>query len=836
MRTVRPRRFGRRIISSIGATAIVVTMAAAPSAHAALSASAARAPEGPAAALSGRSALARWLGRFHVPPGAPAITGSRTATWKAAVAADPVHVTSSPPPVIPAPTVAAGDGPNGVAADDATHTIYVANGGTATPGNTVSVINDLHCRSTDISGCGQTPAALTVGSLPIGVAVNQATHTLYVTNGNDNTVSVVNTATCSALHPGGCISQHPPTFPVGNFPVQVLVDARTDTVYVANGGANTVSVINGGTCNSRTMTGCTAVATVTVGAGPDYLLGDPATRTLYVLNGGTAAPGNTVSLISTATCNAHTTAGCAALATVTVGLGPFGGAFDPANHTVYTANADDNTVSLIDSRTCNARHTAGCTRPVPSFSGGSAPVDVTADRAAHTVYVDNAGDDTLAALDARTCNSTRQSGCTPIPPTVQVGPNPGIAVLDPGTKTIYLANFNDGTVSVVNPRTCRAGVTTKCRVLAAATAVGAFPTNITLDPAVHTAYVSNDGGSTISMINTRVCRARRLRRCGATWRAAAVVAGPNDIKLDRKTHTVYVASSGPIDGTTPGAVTVLNDTTCNATSTRGCAPAFTIRPALPLNPVYLAVDDAKHTVYVLAENFNGTAANEKNYLLLFSESTCNAQRTSGCRRPLVKIPLGNIGGGSLLLNQATDSLYLSNLSFGQGTGHTVSVFSTATCSITDRAGCRRPAATTDVGSLPYGFALDRASDTIYVANTADGDGPGTLSMINAATCNADHPAGCTRTWPVAATPRNPLELAVDQRTGTVVVSDFADSTVAVINGTRCNAADPHGCVPAPPRFAVSSLPIAVAVDPRTHTAYITDSLNGLVSILRVPRL
>ena len=165
----------------------------------------------------------------------------------------------------------------------------------------------------------------------------------------------------------------------------------------------------------------------------------------------------------------------------------------------------------------------------------------------------------------------------------------------------------------------------------------------------------------------------------------------------------------------------------------------------------------------------------------------------------------------------------------------VSVFSTATCSITDRAGCRRPAATTDVGPMPYGLALDRASETIYVANTADGNGPGTLSMINAATCNADHPAGCTHTWPLAATPRWPFELAVDQRTGTVVVSDLADSTVAVINGTRCNAADPSGCVPAPPRFAVSSLPTAVAVDPRTHTAYIATFLNDLVSILRVPR-
>jgi DNA-binding beta-propeller fold protein YncE len=834
MLRLRQRRFGRRIISSLAGTAIVLTMAAAPSAHAAYSVSAARTPQVPAAASTGRSALARWLKRFPARPQARAITGSRASNGKTAVAADLLRATSSPPPVIPVPTVAAGDGPNGVATDDATHTIYVANGGTAAPGSTVSVINDRHCRSRDISGCGQTPATLTVGSVPIGVAVNQATQTLYVTNGIDNTVSVVNTATCSALHPGGCASQHPPAFPVGTFPVQALVDASTDTLYVANGGGNTVSVIDGGTCNSHTVAGCTAVATVTVGDGPDYLLGDPATQTLYVLNAGTDTPGNTVSLISTATCNAHTTAGCAVLATATVGLGPFGGAFDPANHTVYTANAEDNTVSLIDSRTCNARHTAGCTKPVPSFNGGNGPTTVTADRAVHTFYVDNTDDDTLAALNTRTCNSTRQSGCRPIPPTVQAGAGPGFSILDQGTGTVYASNVDDGTMSVVNPRTCRAGATTGCRVLVAATAVGAFPTNITPDPAVHTAYVSNDGGSTISMINTSKCRARHLEGCGATWRAAAVVAGPNDIKLDRPTHTVYVASSGPGDGTTRGAVTVLNDTTCNATSTGGCAPAFTIRPALPLNPVYLAVDDAKHTVYVLAENFDATATNEKNYLLLFNQSTCNAQRTSGCRQPLVKIPLGNIGGGYLLLDQATDSLYLSN-PFAPGTGHTVSVFSTATCNITDQAGCGRPAATILAGSTPYGIALGQASKTLYVANLTGVEGHGTLSMINAATCNADHPAGCTRTWPVAVTPHGPIELAVDQRTGTVIVSDFSDSTVAVIDGPRCNAAHPSGCAPAPPKFAVSSIPIAVAVDPGTHTAYIADALNGLVSVLRVRR-
>ena len=108
-------------------------------------------------------------------------------------------------------------------------------------------------------------------------------------------------------------------------------------------------------------------------------------------------------------------------------------------------------------------------------------------------------------------------------------------------------------------------------------------------------------------------------------------------------------------------------------------------------------------------------------------------------------------------------------------------------------------------------------------------------MINAASCNAGHPAGCRHRWPLVRTPRNPLELAVDQASGTVVVTDFAGSTVGVINAARCNATHPSGCPPASPRYAVDSQPVAVAADPATRTAYITTGLNGLVSVLRIPR-
>ena len=64
------------------------------------------------------------------------------------------------------------------------------------------------------------------------------------------------------------------TIPVGPNPYGVAVDPAAGTVYVANNGAATVSVINAAT---RAVT-----ATIPVGSQPDEVAVDPATRTAYV--------------------------------------------------------------------------------------------------------------------------------------------------------------------------------------------------------------------------------------------------------------------------------------------------------------------------------------------------------------------------------------------------------------------------------------------------------------------------------------------------------------------------------------------------------------------------
>src|SRR6185437_8958928 len=74
---------------------------------------------------------------------------------------------------------------------------------------------------------------LPTGSGPSGTAVDPSTHTAYVTNYNDNTVSVIDTSDDALIA----------TVPVGDGPAAAAVDPSTHQVYAVNSD-NTVSVIN----------------------------------------------------------------------------------------------------------------------------------------------------------------------------------------------------------------------------------------------------------------------------------------------------------------------------------------------------------------------------------------------------------------------------------------------------------------------------------------------------------------------------------------------------------------------------------------------------------------
>jgi len=123
---------------------------------------------------------------------------------------------------------------------------------------------------------------------------------------------------------------------------------------------------------------------------------------------------------------------------------------------------------------------------------------------------------------------------------------------------------------------------------------------------------------------------------------------------------------------------------------------------------------------------------------------------------------------------------------------------------------------------------------VYVANGgANGDSPGTVSVINAVACNGTITTGCHRRFPTVATGRFPVSLALDPRTGILYVTDLNNATVTILNGTRCNATVTSGCRKTPPEQAVGSEPLGVALNPRTRTVYVTDRLQpGSLSIFK----
>ena len=80
--------------------------------------------------------------------------------------------------------------------------------------------------------------------------------------------------------------------------------------------------------------------------------------------------------------------------------------------------------------------------------------------------------------------------------------------------------------------------------------------------------------------------------------------------------------------------------------------------------------------------------------------------------------------------------------------------------------------------------VDQATDTIYTANIADGEDPGTVSVINGANCNGRDTNGCGQTPAIAPAGFGANGIAVDRTTHEVYVTNTEDTSVSVIDGAR----------------------------------------------------
>ncbi len=351
-------------------------------------------------------------------------------------------------------------------------------------------------------------AQVGVGSTPQFAAYDSGNGDVYVANTGANTVSVISGATNTVV--GAPIT-------VGTNPIGVAYDSGNGDVYVANNGAGTVSVISGAT---NAVVATVAVGTFPIGVGYDSGNGD-----VYVANYGAG----TVSVISGAT--------NAVVATVTVGSGPNGVGYDSGNGDVYVANYGAGTVSVISTllgvgpSLANLRGIPGGGAIGPSVAVGTYPYFMAFDPDNGDVYVANYGPSTVSVI----------SGVTnAVVATVTVGTNPIGVAYDSGNGDVYVANDGSNNVSVI------AGVT---NTVVATVPVGTTPIGVAYDSGNGDVYVVNYGANTVSVIS------------GVTNAVVVTVpvgTNPYGVAYDSGNGDVYVANEG---ANTVSVISTLSSTT-----------------------------------------------------------------------------------------------------------------------------------------------------------------------------------------------------------------------------------------------------------------------------------
>ena len=677
----------------------------------------------------------------------------------------------------------------------------------STPSYEMDIVDTATCNATVASNC-HVIARARVAADPLAAAVDEQTDTIYTANALGS-VSVVDGRLCNATVTSGC-STPLATIHTGGFDVYDVFNPRTRTLYVAN-PQGSVFVINGARCNALTTSGCgQPVKTVTDDNGPQALDVDLATDSIYTADNGVNGNGNTVSMINGATCNGSIGTGCGtAPRTITVGSGTSFDAVDQETDTVYVTNDIDGTVSVINGARCNSEITSGCASLPPAVSLGTGPAGVAVDDALHTVFTINGSDDTTSAINTRTCRGTETSGCDVTPPTAQAGSNhdpgytgfPNAITLLPHMDTAYTLNIGgESRVSVITVAPCSAENTSGCRTPAPSAPASDY--FVSVDAATNTIYASSINLPEIDVLNGATCNSAHVGGCAAVAEIPMKSRQANLGAIDDTTHTLYASDES-------GSVAVIDIATCNAHHTEGCARA--VKGRIPigedLGPPVL--DATTATLYL-------PYGADANRIAVANVADCKADVTSGCaQRPAVV----KVGGVVFFVAVSTkaDAVYAPIVS-----GDTVEVINGATCNGADHSGCGHITATATVGPDPYGVAVDDATDSVYVANNNDGDGPGTLSVIDSETCNGTDTAGCTGNHPEEAIGRSPNVVVVDALTDSVYVTDYSSAGVAVVDGATCNAEVTSRCGRPAPEQAVDSQPFGLAVNQFTNTVYAAD--------------
>ena len=297
---------------------------------------------------------------------------------------------------------------------------------------------------------------------PRAIVYSPASGKVYAVDTSHDAVQIYNDASGATRRVG-----------VGAAPVSIAVNAINGRVYVANAGDGTVSVLDGASD--------ALLATVAIGSHPYSIAANAASGKVYV----THTFGEQLSILDGAT-NAVTD-----LKTGSADLI----AINPRKATVYLLGYGG-AVTVLDEVTqkMNIRHV------------GKHAWGLTLDEAANTVYVARIESADLAAVKDESSE----------PAILHTGAIPCAIALNSKTHSIYVANYGDNTVTVIDGRNGRTRATVP---------VGDRPEAIALDPNRNLVYVANTSGDSVTVIDAGDNTVLATLPAGKSPYALAVVPG-----------------------------------------------------------------------------------------------------------------------------------------------------------------------------------------------------------------------------------------------------------------------------------------------------------------------
>ena len=322
-----------------------------------------------------------------------------------------------------------------------------------------------------ISAIAQTPAPLT-GLINRDASVfSQKTGSIYLLDTMHDALVAISASGASQ------------TIKVGAGPVAIAINQKTARVYVVNAASRSVSVIDAKTGG--------VIASVPTAARPYAIAVDELSNRVYVSN----TFSNMLTVIDGETNQSKNLPTGSADAILV----------DSENRRVYLLGYESDTITELNPET-------GTTTKLPAGAmhlWGMA-------RAGQTLYVSHVQEKTIGAIDLQAHRVH----------TLPVGSMPCAVVVDPGTGTLYVANYADGTVSILG----KGGSSSILKV-------SAWPQALSLDSGAHRLYVASPQKDVVTVIDTKQQRILR------TYRG---LDHPYAVAFSPVTHRAYAVNQGEI--------------------------------------------------------------------------------------------------------------------------------------------------------------------------------------------------------------------------------------------------------------------------------------------------